>query len=99
MKIYHNSQYKSKLRMFVFKNNGGWLNFLIGVNLEEDQQGDIHIYPVYRGVRLVRMPDCQLIEIPIFQKGLLIVMEKWRLRILLLDANELVGLYFKNPEN
>jgi len=92
MKIYHNSQYKSRLRWFVFKNKGDWLNFLIGINLEEDEHGDIHIYPVYRGVRFVRMPDCQLIEIPLFQKGLLIILEKWRLRILLLDANDLVEL-------
>lgn len=98
MRIYHNSQFTSELRGFVFKNQGDLLNLLIGINLQEDEQGNIHVYPVYRGIRFVRFPDCHLIEIPLFQKSLIIVFEKWRIRMMLLKASNLVDSDVGNHE-
>lgn len=98
MKIYHNSQLTSKLRGFVFKNQGDWINLLIGINLQEDEQGNIHVYPVYRGIRFISLSDCQVIEIPLFQKSLVIALEKWRLRVMMLKASDLVDSDVGNHE-
>lgn len=89
MKIFHNSQYLSKLRPFVLKNKENFLNFLIGINLDEDENGDIHLYPVYRCLRIFKLNEALLIEIPLFKKGLLVVLEKYHIKILLLSASNL----------
>ena len=89
MKIYYNSQFVSELKRFVIMNQGNWMSSLIGVNLKEDTQGNLHIFPVYRGIRLVRLHDCTLLEIPFFQKRLIFALDKWWLKIMLIGADKL----------
>lgn len=89
MKIYHNAQFLSRLKRFVFKNNGDWLNTLIGINLTESERGELHIYPVYRSLRFVRFPDFLLIEIPLAKKGLVFLIKKFRIEFFVLDAESL----------
>lgn len=87
MIIYHHRQCKGKLKRFIFRRNNDWMAFLIGINLEEDTQGVIQIYPVYRAIHFIKEPNCLLIEIPLFNKGLVIIFEKFNIRFALLDAD------------
>ena len=101
MKIYHNAQFLSKLKRFVFKKNGDYLNTLIGINLAETELGDMHVYPVYRSIRFVRFPDCFLIELPLGKKGLVILIRKYRIESFILDADtlDLSDVGNQNPSN
>jgi hypothetical protein len=89
MKIYHNAQFLSRLKRFIFKNKGDWLNTLIGINLTESERGEIYIYPVYRSLRFVRISGFLLIEIPLGKKGLVVSIKKYRVEFFMLDAETL----------
>ena len=89
MKIYHNAQFLSKLKRFVFKKNGDFLNTLIGINLAETELGEMHVYPVYRSLRFVRFPDSFLIELPFGKRGLVFLIRKYRIECFVLDADTL----------
>jgi len=85
MIIYYNHHYQAKLKRFIFRRKNDWMAWLIGIDLEEDSKGDIHVYPVYRAIHIHQEPNRLIIEIPLFNKGLVILFEDFRIRIALLD--------------
>lgn len=85
MIIYHNRHIKAKLSRFVLRRNQDWMVHLIGIDLEEDAKGDIRVYPVYRAIHFQKEPDRLIIEIPIFNKGLVILLQDFHIRIALLE--------------
>jgi|GEM_PF-1965948 len=86
MKIYHNEKYLSKLKRFIAKSNNDYLNTLIGINLIESEMGELHVYPVYRSIRLLRLPDGKLIEFPLGKKSLVLIIRKFRINFFILNA-------------
>ncbi len=86
MKIYHNEKYLSKLKRFIAKSNDDYLNTLIGINLIESELGELHVYPVYRSIRLLHFPDGRLIEFPLGKKSLVLIIRKFRINFFILRA-------------
>ncbi len=103
MKIYHNARLVAALKRFIPHRNGDWLNRLIGINLEEDQQGDINVYPVYRSLQVRRFKEGVLIQTPLFNMQLLILIDRSGIHCKFLEASELshsdVGITEQKQEN
>jgi hypothetical protein len=76
MKIYHNARIVAVLKRFIPKKGGDWLNRLVGIDLEESRQGDIHVFPVYRSWRFRHMPEGLFFETPLLRKQLVILIGK-----------------------
>ena len=75
MKIYHNSKFLGILKRFIPHRKGDWLNRLIGINLQEDHQGDINVYPVYRSLQIRRDQKGVFVQIPVFNKHFIVLFD------------------------
>ena len=89
MKIYHNSRIIAVLRRFILNIGGDWLNRLVGINLQEDTHGDINVYPVYRSFRIRKLDRGLLVEIPWYQKQLIILLGFEGIHFTLVEASQL----------
>jgi len=89
MNIYHNSRFVAALKWFIPHRNGAWLNRLIGIDLQEDHQGDINIFPVYRSFQIRRFEEGVIIEVPIFNKQLLILIDEKGIHCKLIETSQL----------
>ena len=89
MKIYHNSRFVAALKRFIPHRKGAWLNRLIGIDLQEDHQGDINIFPVYRSFQIRRFEEGVIVEVPIFSKQLLILIDKKGIHCKFIEASQL----------
>lgn len=72
MKIYQNAKLVSKLKRFHLQQGSNFLCRLIGISLEEDGQGTIDVYPVYRTIGIHRHPGQIIISFPWFKKEVLV---------------------------
>jgi hypothetical protein len=87
MKIYHNSRFVAVLKRFLPHRNGDWLGRLIGINLQDDELGDINIFPVYRCLQVRRNQGNVFIGIPVFHKELLVHIGSQGIHFKLIDAS------------
>jgi hypothetical protein len=72
MKIFHNTQLMARLRRFQLRQGNNFLCRLIGISLEEDGQGTIDVYPVYRTIGIHRHSGQIIISFPWFKKEILV---------------------------
>ena len=89
MKIYHNSRFVAALKQFIPHRKGAWLNRLIGIDLQENHQGDINVHPVYRSFQIRRFEEGVIVEVPIFNTQLLILIDEKRIHCKFINASQL----------
>ena len=89
MNIYHNSQFLSKLKNFVLKQDNQFVCRLIGIALEEDARGAIEVYPVYRSIGIHHYPGQLILSLPWFKKELLVSLSRRGVETITADADQL----------
>jgi hypothetical protein len=98
MKVFINSVETAKLKKFQWKLGNQFLCRLIGISLDEADDGDIAVYPVYRAIGIHTYPGQLILSIPMFKKELMVSFSGRGIETIVTNADKLTASHVGKEE-